>query len=590
MPVPLSHRDITLPRDKRRLTALLVLTSALLTVMAATVMLVFAHQDAGDDRIADSAALMLTLDELNESLRGDLLQMGDGASAAPDALADLSELRQVVARADVSTLPAELQRAAEALFEQERLYTDEVAAGLAGPGAAYAAHRRTAVARVESLTDEVDAVRERIGSLSAQRENELAATKQRLLAMLVVVAAVCSALGVSMVRRVLHRVDSALLRLGETVRTVSAGDMTARTGVRRDDAMGALALAIDEMADGLGDAMAELKAGYGDQEGRGRFARALEQTDTEPEVHAVVSRAVATLTAGAPARLLIADASEMHLVQVTSEESPVGCCDVTAPGACPAIRGGRTLLMPSNGELDACPRLRDREGPAVSAVCTPVTFLGKALGVVQVLGEEGHTTPERTLHSLHDIAHLAGSRLGTMRALNQAQRQATVDPLTGLLNRRTLEDRARLLAQGGTRYAVAMLDLDHFKALNDSRGHEVGDRALKLFAQVLRDSLRSEDIVARYGGEEFVVVLPGCDASQAMTALLHVRGALRQAVAASGVAFTFSGGVTDSDSCDSWQVQLRIADAGLMACKQDGRDRLAIGDLLSDERRPVTSG
>jgi diguanylate cyclase (GGDEF)-like protein len=176
-----------------------------------------------------------------------------------------------------------------------------------------------------------------------------------------------------------------------------------------------------------------------------------------------------------------------------------------------------------------------------------------------------------------------------MRALNQAQRQATVDPLTGLLNRRTLEDRARLLSKTGTGYAVAMLDLDHFKALNDSRGHEVGDRALKTFAQVLRDSLRAEDIVARYGGEEFVVVLPGCDASQAMTALLHVRGALRQAVAVTGVAFTFSGGVTDSQAHDSWQVQLRVADAGLMACKQDGRDRLAIGDLLTDERRPVVS-
>ena len=174
-----------------------------------------------------------------------------------------------------------------------------------------------------------------------------------------------------------------------------------------------------------------------------------------------------------------------------------------------------------------------------------------------------------------------------MRALSQAQRQATVDPLTGLLNRRTLEDRVRTLALSGTVYSVAMLDLDNFKILNDTRGHEVGDQALKTFAQVLRDNLRSQDILARYGGEEFVVIFPRCDSSQALQALMHVRAALALVGQQSGVAFTFSGGVTDSHAASSWQVQLRIADSGLMACKQNGRNQIAIGELVPAERRGV---
>ncbi|MCU1601559.1 MAG: hypothetical protein JWO22_2268 [Frankiales bacterium] len=581
------HRDVTLAQDKRRLTAVLVLACVLLASTATAGIFVFARQDARDDKVASSQLALLTFDELNESLRGDLLEMDATGSPGSGAGADLDSLRAAVDRADVTVLPSSLQSAARRLFAEEREYADVAAAGLAGAGPAFAVHRRAARARVDRVTADVDGVRERVDALARERAVQINRTEHRVLGLLGAVAVLCSALVVAGVRRALGRVDVSVQRLAQTVRTVRSGDMAARTGVRRDDAVGDLATAIDDLADGLGEAMDELKVGYADQEGRGRFARALEQTDTEAEVHSVVSRAVDALTGAAASRLLIADASEMHLVQVSGDRPLPGCCDVASPGACPAIRGGRTLLMSSSAELDACPRLRDRPGDPVSAVCTPVTFLGKALGVVQVLGEEGRSTSERTLHGLHDVAHLSGSRLGTMRALSQAQRQATVDPLTGLLNRRTLEDKVRGLGLTGTGYAVAMLDLDHFKTLNDTRGHEVGDRALKTFAQVLRDNLRDEDIVARYGGEEFVVVLPGCDADQALTALMHVRGALRQAVTATGVAFTFSGGVTDTHASDSWQVQLRTADAGLMSCKQEGRDRLAVGSLLPVERRTL---
>lgn len=578
------RRTPTLAAQRRALTALVLCLSAAVAAIAVLSTGWVTREDLRDDKVERSNELLLTMDELNESLRADTLQAATTA-ADKGARTDLDELRATLDRADLTALPPALQETVGRLLEAERRYTDEVAAGFAGRADVYAAHRRAALETLGPLTAELDAVRDELAKLGHARARATAHTGREALLLISCSILLAGAVIVFSLRRALASVGDTVKGLTATVRAVSEGDMAARTGVNRDDELGELATVLDQMADGLGEAMGQLKAGYADEEGRGRFARALEQTENEHDVYHVMSRGVAAMLPDRPARVLVADASEMHLTSVTPGADPEGCCDVASPANCPAIRGARTLVMGTSAELDACPRLRDRPGEAVSAVCTPVTFLGKGLGVVQVIGSPGEKVPERTLHSLRDAAHLAGSRLGTMRALQQAQRQATVDPLTGLLNRRTLEDRVRAMISAETPFAVAMLDLDHFKNLNDTRGHEVGDTALKTFSQVLRSNLRDEDVISRFGGEEFVVVLPNCTAEDALSALLHVRGALQQAVVASGVPFTFSGGVTDSRASDSWPVLLRIADAGLMACKQAGRDRVAVGELVPDERR-----
>ena len=105
----------------------------------------------------------------------------------------------------------------------------------------------------------------------------------------------------------------------------------------------------------------------------------------------------------------------------------------------------------------------------------------------------------------------------------ETQLQASTDNLTGLLNRRTLENRCRRPAQRATPFALAMADLDHFKELNDTYGHETGDRALRLFAETLRASCATEDLLCRHGGEEFAIVLPDCTRPDAHAALEAVR-------------------------------------------------------------------
>ena len=117
-----------------------------------------------------------------------------------------------------------------------------------------------------------------------------------------------------------------------------------------------------------------------------------------------------------------------------------------------------------------------------------------------------------------------------------------------------------------------MVDLDRFKILNDTYGHETGDRALVVFAQVLKESFRAQDLFCRYGGEEFAIAFPACTAEQARNALDAFRSRLSGAIAVAGLpTFTVSGGVVDAKIRENLPGVLARADAALYQAKmQDG--------------------
>jgi diguanylate cyclase (GGDEF)-like protein len=175
---------------------------------------------------------------------------------------------------------------------------------------------------------------------------------------------------------------------------------------------------------------------------------------------------------------------------------------------------------------------------------------------------------------------------GLRDELDESKRLAAHDPLTHAYNRRWLDENLpRLLARARADrpLAVVMVDIDHFKRLNDTVGHAAGDRVLVAVADTLRRRFRPADLVARYGGEEFAVLMPGTDLGSASKAAERVRQAVRftRFAGHDGAplpAVTVSCGVATSRPNDSAEAVVRRADGALYRAKAAGRDRVVCAD------------
>ena len=312
-----------------------------------------------------------------------------------------------------------------------------------------------------------------------------------------------------------------------------------------------------------------------------QLVEAFEMADEEHAAYDVVRRGMEVISSEVPMELLLSDSSRAHLEQVAV--NPVAgapSCPVESPFACVAVRRGNPVLFESSNALNACPKLRDRPGGACSAVCVPISFMGRSLGVLHATGPDGVPPDDAQAERLATLAAQAGARIGTVRAFARTQLQASTDGLTGLINRRALETQLRTMMRQRTPFALAIGDLDHFKLLNDTHGHEAGDRSLRTFAQATLQVLREVDQVARWGGEEFVIVMPGADAAQAVKVLERVQANLANVVRGGHVAFTASFGVTDSTKAETLQELIQLADLALYASKNNGRDRITVSDEL----------
>lgn len=159
---------------------------------------------------------------------------------------------------------------------------------------------------------------------------------------------------------------------------------------------------------------------------------------------------------------------------------------------------------------------------------------------------------------------------------------ANTDPLTGLLNRRFVNEHKKSLIEGharsGASLTVAIVDIDHFKSINDNYGHSAGDEVLVAFASTMRDLLRKCDVIARWGGEEFIVIFPHTAQTQAVLALERVRAALASpvATAAGPVIVQFSAGVASFAGIGDLHTLAQQADEALYQAKTEGRDRIKI--------------
>ena len=190
---------------------------------------------------------------------------------------------------------------------------------------------------------------------------------------------------------------------------------------------------------------------------------------------------------------------------------------------------------------------------------------------------------DRQLRRLEKLARISDRYQNSLREVSEALREASMhDPMTGLTNRRFLMERLNEESERAKRrqttFAVAMIDVDFFKAVNDQHGHEAGDRVLCEIARAIRGALRKYDVCGRWGGEEFLVILPEASIELARQVGERIRDDVRE------VPFDFldpgvtvSMGLATHTIGEPYATTIKRADDALYIAKSAGRDRIEIG-------------
>jgi diguanylate cyclase (GGDEF)-like protein len=259
-----------------------------------------------------------------------------------------------------------------------------------------------------------------------------------------------------------------------------------------------------------------------------------------------------------------------------------------ALNACWALRRRHPHRTGPGGDGASCDH---PHGPA--AVCVPLLARGDAFGVVVLSPPAGEARLDANDHLILRLADDLSLALANLRLRESLRHLSVRDALTGLFNRRyleeTLEREVHRATREGKSLGMLLLDLDHFKRLNDTLGHQAGDEALRAVGDLLARSIRAGDVACRFGGEEFVILLPGATLDGATRRAEHLRGELAElAVSYRGeelAAITASIGVAAlPEIAGSATALLRAADTATYRAKHEGRDRIAVAERSTGER------
>jgi diguanylate cyclase (GGDEF)-like protein len=275
------------------------------------------------------------------------------------------------------------------------------------------------------------------------------------------------------------------------------------------------------------------------------------------------------------------------LIGVRDEDSPDVLTLIGASGRAQDFRGltiprrrGLPWAVLESGlpayvpDLRTEPPVLDWDDRVRSGIYAPLAVRGRAIGVVSA---HRHPVGAFTAAELNLLTNVAGYLAGACevaRRCEQHRASAATDPLTGLKNRRAFRDETEIAMdvsrRTGRPLAVAILDLDGFKAVNDVHGHAAGDMALIRVAEALRACARAYDLLVRWGGDEFVLLLPGTTASQAHQILERTPSiAVPACDPSEGARLTVSWGIASwpADG-DSHEILMHVADARLFDMKR----------------------
>ncbi|MBZ5571034.1 MAG: diguanylate cyclase [Acidobacteriia bacterium] len=314
---------------------------------------------------------------------------------------------------------------------------------------------------------------------------------------------------------------------------------------------------------------------------------------TVKEACAVVCRFAQRLFPGAASGVLYLFKSSRNLVEAAVHWGQPSVSEPQyTPDACWALRRGQPHWSESHEASISCSHLMGKAGGRY--LCLPMVGQGDTLGVflLEFAGSGGgSTTPwtEERMDSTQRLAMTAAGQVALSLAslrLREALRDLSIrDPLTGLFNRRFMEESLERELQRATRrkhpVSVLFLDLDHFKKFNDTFGHDAGDLVLRSVAELFRNFFRSDDIICRFGGEEFAIILPESAAQHAVARANHLREEVKQlklryngqaldtVTVSIGIATFPEHGLTSDEL-------LRVADRCLYQSKKSGRDVVTV--------------
>lgn len=394
-------------------------------------------------------------------------------------------------------------------------------------------------------------------------------------------------LGFILQRRVLYPV----VRLSDVVQRLASQDYAVEApNFTQIDEIGDMAQAIRIFREnGLARQRLEQErdADWAIRELLARMTQRLQGCESFEDVIKVAELFAPNIAPEIPGRLYILDLDPWQMRCVARWLSPPDEPEIFHPENCWAVRRGLSH-PPVNGEPDiACYHLP--ESSAECSLCVPLIAQGEAIGLLSFRNVTPATAPSRAYLEL--MAEALGLALANQRLRNALLEKALFDSLTGLRNRHHLEDalhtQMNLAVRNGTPLSCLMIDIDHFKAINDRYGHEAGDLVIKNVATIVQRAVRDIGMAFRYGGEEFLVLLAGTNEESALACAEDIYNNVRNMTLRYGLSemgqIDVSIGIASFPQHTQSDSLLRAADAALYRAKELGRSRIvSFGMLKSD--------
>jgi diguanylate cyclase (GGDEF)-like protein len=396
---------------------------------------------------------------------------------------------------------------------------------------------------------------------------------------------VLALLGTSALAYVLARVITRPLeQLSEGAGAIAEGRFDYRIPVKNADEVGQVAAAFNEMSDRLSDTVGELYAS------RDQLHRAVRRVgETLRSTHDMKQMLESILNTAADA--VGADAATMWMFTPTREElypvaqrgTPAGMSRIKVGEGVVGLVAERATNIMTDG-TDNGPRPARAEPVFPVTIAVPIYSQDRIMGVLSAYRDEpGFGFTQGDLETVEFLAEQGGAAIENVLLHEEAQRLSLTDQLTGAWNRRYFQMQFRQVLATAQRFdrpfSILMLDLDHFKIVNDTYGHPRGDTILVDFAGRVEKVLREVDTFARYGGEEFICLLSETNLEGALTTAGKIQDAIKMrkfgGLGEEPVSLTVSIGVASHpEHGRAFRPLIEAADQALYRAKQEGRDRV----------------